>query len=138
MTDATITPSTDDKGVPFGQAISPKGAIFPYFGKRKDGLIHIEIYIASSVAVELPRFEFAVELHTVANALARTYPDLDIHFAKTGCLIEGKHTQQLRELRARVATKGYRLMHRRNGEYWMVQAQPLTLAEIDKFIERKN
>jgi hypothetical protein len=37
-------------------------------------------------------------------------------------------------VRAEVARYGYRLMHRRNGQYWVMLNNPMTLDEIDMFL----
>jgi hypothetical protein len=38
-------------------------------------------------------------------------------------------------VRARMAKQGYRLMHRRNGQYWVMFDEPKTLDEIEVWIE---
>ena len=37
-------------------------------------------------------------------------------------------------VRAEVRRRGYRLMHRRNGQYWLMMADPMTLTEIESWI----
>jgi hypothetical protein len=39
------------------------------------------------------------------------------------------------KVRSRVARKGYRLMHRRNRQYWVMFDNPMTLDEIEAWIE---
>ncbi len=34
-------------------------------------------------------------------------------------------------IRAHMARRGYRLMHRRNGQYWVMFDHPMTLDEIE-------
>jgi hypothetical protein len=34
-------------------------------------------------------------------------------------------------IRAQLARRGYRLMHRRNGQYWVMLADPMTLDDIE-------
>jgi hypothetical protein len=34
-------------------------------------------------------------------------------------------------IRAQMARRGYRLMHRRNGQYWVMFDEPMTLDEIE-------
>jgi hypothetical protein len=45
--------------------------------------------------------------------------------------------EEVREItiRAMAAQLGYRLMHRRNGQYWVMFGDPMTLAEIEGWIE---
>lgn len=42
-----------------------------------------------------------------------------------------------REVRKIMAEQGYRIMHRRNGEYWIMYDTPKTLAQIGAWIERQ-
>jgi hypothetical protein len=42
------------------------------------------------------------------------------------------HKARLREA---LAAKGYRLMHRRKGQYWMMHSTPRTLAQIESWLE---
>jgi Poly A polymerase head domain len=37
-------------------------------------------------------------------------------------------------LRERAERRGYRLMHRRNGQYWLMRHQPMTLHEVADFL----
>ena len=37
-------------------------------------------------------------------------------------------------LRERAERRGYRLMHRRNGQYWLMRHQPMTLHEVAEFL----
>lgn len=37
-------------------------------------------------------------------------------------------------VRAEVRRRGYRLMHRRKGQYWLMMADPMTLTEIESWI----
>jgi hypothetical protein len=39
--------------------------------------------------------------------------------------------------RALLAQRGYRLMHRRNGQYWVMIDSPMTLDQIEASIERR-
>jgi hypothetical protein len=45
---------------------------------------------------------------------------------------EPSHEQRVREKAAR---DGYRLMHRRGNQYWLMLARPMTIEEIDYWIE---
>jgi hypothetical protein len=38
------------------------------------------------------------------------------------------------KVRERVAQRGYRLMHRRNGQYWVMFSQAMTLPEIETLV----
>ena len=38
------------------------------------------------------------------------------------------------KVRKQVAQRGYRLMHRRNGQYWLMFDQPMTLPEIETWV----
>jgi len=38
-------------------------------------------------------------------------------------------------VRAHMARRGYRLMHRRNGQYWVMFDEPMTLAEIEAWVQ---
>jgi len=38
------------------------------------------------------------------------------------------------KVRERVAQRGYRLMHRRHGQYWVMFAEPMTLPEIETLV----
>jgi hypothetical protein len=44
---------------------------------------------------------------------------------------------KLPALRKIMAQLGYSIMHRRNGKYWIVSGTPMTLTEIEKWIERQ-
>jgi hypothetical protein len=39
------------------------------------------------------------------------------------------------DLRAHMAEFGYRLMHRRNGQYWLMIAEPMTLDQIEDWAQ---
>lgn len=41
-------------------------------------------------------------------------------------------------VRAHMARRGYRLMHRRNGQYWVMLADPMTLDEIEAWAQPRN
>jgi hypothetical protein len=41
-------------------------------------------------------------------------------------------------VREKVAQRGYRLMHRRNGQYWVMFAQPMTLPEIETWVDQRR
>ena len=38
------------------------------------------------------------------------------------------------KVRKQVAKRGYRLMHRRHGQYWVMFSQPMTLPEIETLV----
>jgi hypothetical protein len=38
------------------------------------------------------------------------------------------------KVRERVAQRGYRLMHRRHGQFWVMFSQPMTLPEIETWV----
>jgi hypothetical protein len=38
----------------------------------------------------------------------------------------------------KVAQRGYRLMHRRNGQYWVMLAKPMTLPEIETLVGMRH
>ncbi len=38
------------------------------------------------------------------------------------------------KVRQRVVQRGYRLMHRRHGQYWLMFDQPMTLPEIEIWV----
>jgi hypothetical protein len=38
------------------------------------------------------------------------------------------------KVRKQVAQRGYRLMHRRHGQYWVMFSQPMTLPEIETLV----
>ena len=42
------------------------------------------------------------------------------------------------KVRKQVAQRGYRLMHRRNGQYWVMFDQPMTLSEIETWIGMRH
>jgi hypothetical protein len=42
------------------------------------------------------------------------------------------------QVRKKVAQRGYRLMHRRNGQYWVMFDQPMTLPEIETWVGRRR
>ena len=42
------------------------------------------------------------------------------------------------KVRERVAQRGYRLMHRRNGQYWVMFDEPMTLPEIETWVGRRR
>jgi hypothetical protein len=39
------------------------------------------------------------------------------------------------KVRSQAARKGYRLMHRRSGQYWVLFGSPMTLDEIEAWME---
>jgi len=41
-------------------------------------------------------------------------------------------------VRAHMAQRGYRLMHRRNGQYWVMLADPMTLDEVEAWVRPKK
>jgi hypothetical protein len=41
-------------------------------------------------------------------------------------------------VRAHMARRGYRLMHRRNGQYWVMLGAPMTLDEIEAWTRPRN
>jgi hypothetical protein len=41
-------------------------------------------------------------------------------------------------VRAHMARRGYRLMHRRNGQYWVMLGDPMTLDEIEAWVRPRN
>jgi len=47
----------------------------------------------------------------------------------------GKAERRETVLRADMARRGYRLMHRRNGQYWVMFDEPMTLDEIEARIK---
>jgi hypothetical protein len=47
--------------------------------------------------------------------------------------------QRRREkMKKRLARLGYSLMHRRNGQFWLIYDEPMTLNEIEEFIEAQR
>jgi hypothetical protein len=58
-------------------------------------------------------------------------------------LVEGKqaaYEKATRENRAReaLARAGYRLLHRRGQQYWVMPAVPETLDQIERWLEKSN
>jgi hypothetical protein len=47
---------------------------------------------------------------------------------------EEAHLEEIRDVMAKL---GYSIMHRRNGEYWIMSNTPKTLAQIEAWIERQ-
>jgi hypothetical protein len=45
-----------------------------------------------------------------------------------------KQDWYIEQVRWRAARQGYRLMHRRNGQYWLMQNQPMSLEEIEAML----
>jgi hypothetical protein len=45
------------------------------------------------------------------------------------------NTEKEIETRSRVRARGYRLMHRRGGQYWLMVGLPLSLEQINRGIE---
>ena len=41
-------------------------------------------------------------------------------------------------IRAHIAGCGYRLMHRRNGQYWLMLAEPMTFEQIENWARVGN
>jgi hypothetical protein len=41
-------------------------------------------------------------------------------------------------VRAHMARRGYRLMHRRKGQYWVMLGDPMTLDEIEAWARPRN
>jgi hypothetical protein len=41
-------------------------------------------------------------------------------------------------VRAHMARHGYRLMHRRNGQYWVMFAEPITLDQIEAWVQPRK
>jgi hypothetical protein len=46
--------------------------------------------------------------------------------------------EQKVRVREGLAQRGYRLMHRRKQQYWVMQATPLTLDQIETWLEKSN
>ena len=42
------------------------------------------------------------------------------------------------KVREQVAQRGYWLMHRRNGQYWVMFNEPMTLPEIETWVGRRR
>jgi hypothetical protein len=55
-------------------------------------------------------------------------------------VFDGSNDANGREIavRAQMARRGYRLMHRRNGQYWVMLAEPMTLDEIEAWARPRN
>lgn len=41
-------------------------------------------------------------------------------------------------IRAHMARRGYRLMHRRNGQYWVMFDEPMTLDQIEAWVQPRK
>jgi hypothetical protein len=70
--------------------------------------------------------------------------DLNAEKPSKGNREKGAHNvileAEARVIRARalLAQRGYRLMHRRNGQYWVMIDSPMTLDQIEASIERRT
>jgi hypothetical protein len=51
---------------------------------------------------------------------------------------ETDHDAGVHGLRARMAQQGYRLLHRRKEEYWVMFSAPMTLRQIEVWIDPQN
>lgn len=50
--------------------------------------------------------------------------------------LQERNSKQVRRetgVRADLARRGWRLMHRRNGQYWIMLARPMSLDELETF-----
>jgi len=44
--------------------------------------------------------------------------------------------QQRQRIRSELARKGYKLLHRRKGQYWVMMDQPMTLDQIEQTLAK--
>lgn len=44
--------------------------------------------------------------------------------------------QQRQRIRSELARKGYKLLHRRKGQYWVMMGQPMTLDQIEQILAK--
>lgn len=66
--------------------------------------------------------------------------EMDLEKLREQWVKEGTRAAKAREMRVRsqLARRGYRLMHRRKGQYWVMFDQPMTLPEIETWVGRRR
>jgi hypothetical protein len=64
-----------------------------------------------------------------ANALAQVLADYE--------RCQARNTEE-EQVRALAASRGYRIMHRRNGRYWVMIDRPMSLDDIASWIDEHD
>jgi hypothetical protein len=62
--------------------------------------------------------------------------EMDLEKLREQWVRDGTRAAKAREMKVRsqLARRGYRLMHRRKGQYWVMLDEPMTFEEIDAWI----
>src|SRR6266436_1943667 len=52
--------------------------------------------------------------------------------------VEQQKATQLERVRERAVSAGYRIMHRRKGQFWLVLDKPMTLDAIEEYLTERG